>query len=86
MLLPHPGTRATAALPVSDARPESVGFWYNPRTDQRIIEPRTEATGKLTLEPPTSEAWIYGHVFLGKSGETETTTPAVQIPHPDDLI
>lgn len=86
VVLPKTGAVATVHLTPPADRPEMVGFWYNPQTDQRIVGPRASFDGNLHLEPPSSDAWMYCHVPLGRSGAGDTTTPAVQIPPPEDLI
>lgn len=69
-------------------RPEYVGCWYNPITDENIYTPRlaTPANGLLKLITPSPDPWVYIHNVLPKSGDNESSTTLIvpEPPEPED--
>lgn len=81
----------TRATPTVDLRgilsaPEFVGIWYNPKSDQNIVLPRTSSPPRMRLLPPSEQEWLFSCISLPRSGDADTTTPRVTVDPDFDLI
>lgn len=52
--------------------------WYNPATDQTIIQPLTRLPATVSVRPPDANQWIYNITALDSAGISHTTITAIQ--------
>jgi len=51
--------------------------WFNPATDENIVQPLTTATAELTLSPPSRASWVHNILVSSYAADTETTVSAI---------
>ncbi len=56
-----------------------TGNWFNPATDENIIEPLTTLSGDvLTVSPPSESLWAYSLSLSTVAPDTQSTTSAIK--------
>lgn len=69
-----------ARLPVPEYMQGRVvaGNWFNPATDENVIEPLTTATEEtITVQPPSGSLWAYSLSLTSNAPDTESTVTAI---------
>lgn len=72
------GAHATGlSIPAALAGATTRGVWFNPATDENILQPLAIAPPTINLAPPGDGTWLYSLTPANRAAETATTVSAI---------